>query len=88
MLRVKNKTEKFKTIDRLYNSDAQHSIFITDTLGDLREAKLAGVPTICVTWGAHDRSYFEREPHENLLKIVDTSQELLSNIYNYFKETL
>lgn len=51
-------------------------IFITDTLGDIRDADLANVPTVAVTWGAHNRSFFNREPHKNLVKIVDDVEEL------------
>ena len=51
-------------------------LFVTDTLGDIREADIAGIPTVAVTWGAHDESYFNREPHENLLKIVSSVSEL------------
>jgi phosphoglycolate phosphatase len=72
----KSKVEKFKIIEDKYNLTNKETIFVTDTLGDLREADIAGVPTVCVTWGAHDHTYFGREPHKNLLKIVDTMAEL------------
>ncbi len=58
---------------------------MTDTLGDVREADIAGIPTIAVTYGAHNRSYFEREKHENLIAIVDTVKELEKTINNYGK---
>jgi phosphoglycolate phosphatase-like HAD superfamily hydrolase len=50
--------------------------FITDTLGDIRDADVANVPTIAVTWGAHNHSYFNREKNKNLIKIVDSVSEL------------
>lgn len=72
----KSKVEKFKLIEEKYAAPKENLIFITDTLGDIREADEAGIPTIAVTWGAHDRSYFTREPHTNLVKTVDSVAEL------------
>jgi len=71
-----SKVKKFEMMREKYGVDKKEMIFITDTLGDLREAEIAGIPTICVTWGVHDRSYFEREKHDNLVAIVDTVEEL------------
>lgn len=78
----KSKVEKFKILEEKYNIPKKDIIFITDTLGDLREADIAGIPTIAVTYGAHDRSYFEREKHENLVAIVDTVEELERYLLN------
>lgn len=72
----RSKVEKFKIIKNKYGVEESNMLFVTDTLGDIREADLAGVPTVAVTWGAHDRSYFSREPHDNLIGIVDTVSEL------------
>lgn len=76
----KNKIDKFKIIKEKYGVENDEMLFVTDTLGDLREADVAGVPTVCVTWGAHDETYFLREPHENLSKIVHSVSELESFI--------
>lgn len=76
----KSKVEKFKLIREKYNITNDEMIFITDTLGDIREADEAGVPTIAVTWGVHDKDFFLREPHHNLEKIVDTIEELRNYI--------
>ena len=75
--------DKFNLIAEKYGVENKDMIFITDTLGDIREAEIAGVPTIAVTWGAHDISYFTREQHTNLVKIVDTPEELESWIRQY-----
>ncbi len=71
-----SKVVKFKIISEKYAVAQSDMVFVTDTLGDIREADEAGVPTIAVTWGSHDRSHFLREPHKNLLKIVDSVFEL------------
>lgn len=73
----KSKVDKFKLIEERYSLTSGDCLFITDTLGDVREAELANIPTVAVTWGAHDRSYFNRLPNsKNLLAIVDTCEEL------------
>lgn len=72
----RSKVEKFKIIENTYKVPKKDMIFITDTLGDIREASIADIPTIAVTWGAHDRSFFEREKHANLVKIIDTVKDL------------
>lgn len=72
----KSKAEKFGIIEKELGVKNENTLFITDTLGDLREADEAGVPTICVTWGVHDIEYFTREKHKNLVGIVDSFEEL------------
>lgn len=81
----KSKMEKFEMIRDKYTVTEENVLFVTDTLGDLREADEANIPTIIVTWGAHDRSYFDREKHNNLIDMVDTPKELINSIITYFK---
>ncbi|QQR76339.1 HAD family hydrolase [Candidatus Nomurabacteria bacterium] len=80
----RSKVEKFKIILERYNTTAGETIFITDTVGDIREASVLNIPTIAVTWGSHDREYFMREKYEKLLAVVDTVEELFEKI-NEFK---
>ncbi len=72
----KSKIEKFEFIKQKYQVSNDNIIFVTDTLGDIREADAASIPTVAVTWGAHDISYFNREKHDNVVAIVDSVQEL------------
>lgn len=76
----KNKVEKFKLINEKYGVQNDNSLFITDSLGDVREAYTAGIKTIAVTWGIHDRDYFMRGKYNNLVAIVDTVDELKNYI--------
>ncbi len=78
----KSKVDKFKLIEEKYGLDKEHLLFVTDTLGDIREADVANISTIAVTWGAHDRDYFGREDHKNLIKVVDSFDQLREVIYN------
>ena len=81
----KSKVEKFKLIEQKFDSNEINTLFVTDTLGDVREADLAHVSTVAVTWGAHSRKFFGREEHQNLIKIVDTVDELENFIEQYWK---
>ena len=76
----KSKVEKFNIMKEKYGVTGEEMMFITDTVGDIREAKEAGVPTIAVTWGIHDREYFTMEKHDNLVAIVDSVEELREKI--------
>ncbi len=76
----KSKVEKFKMILEKYKISSNETLFITDTVGDIREAANVDIPTIAVTWGSHDRDYFTREKYENLIGIVDTPEELKNKI--------
>jgi len=79
----KSKEEKFNILKDRYQSDIKDMLFVTDTLGDVREADAAGVSTVAVTWGAHNESYFHRETHQNLKKIVSSVAELERFIREY-----
>lgn len=80
----KSKVEKFKLIDEKFGAAKEDTVFITDTLGDLREADTANISTIAVLWGAHSEEYFARERHENLIGVVNTVEELEEAIKKYF----
>ena len=79
----KSKVEKFLMIQEKYGVETKEILFITDTLGDVREANLADIPTVAVTWGAHDRDYFTQEENKNLIGIIDSVSELKSFIGAY-----
>ena len=72
-------------IKEKYNITRDDVLFVTDALGDIRDADTSDVPTIAVTWGVHDKTFFEREYHSNLIKIVDTVEELSDFIKQYWK---
>ena len=73
----KDKVEKFKLIEEKYKISGKDMLFVTDALGDVKDANAAGVPTVAVTWGVHDRTYFERKKYSHLIGIIDTVEDLL-----------
>jgi len=46
-----SKVEKIKMVFSKYNIGSEDCVFITDTLGDIREASDSGVGAIAVSWG-------------------------------------
>ncbi len=73
----KSKTVKFNHLLNHYETVAEETIFVTDTLGDVNEAHAAGVRSIAVTWGLHPTETLEKgNPHA----IVDEREELLESI--------
>lgn len=69
----KSKVEKFKMLMEQNNITSENSIFITDTLGDIKEAHKVGIKTIAGTFGFHNR---ERLATGKPYKIVDSWQEI------------
>jgi phosphoglycolate phosphatase len=77
-----SKTAKVKMILDNQKAKAEHCVFITDTLGDIKEAAKCSVQSIGVTWGFHGT--------ERLLKgkpsaIIDNVQDLVPAVYAFFK---
>ncbi len=68
-----NKSKKIKTIFEKFQTTAHDCIFITDTLGDIKEARAAGVDSIAVSWGYHSLATLELG---NPLAIADKPSEL------------
>lgn len=73
----KSKVKKIAMVLERYQITPSETIFITDTLGDIREAKKCDVDCIAVTWGFHSREALKRgEP----LAIVDRAADILTLI--------
>lgn len=68
-----SKVEKLRLLQEIHNVTPAECRFVTDTLGDLKEAAEAGVAAIGVTWGFHSR---ERLAQGAPLAIAETPSEL------------
>lgn len=77
-----SKTEKIKMIFEKYKTSAKNCVFVTDTLGDIMEAKKAGVGAIGVSWGFNTR---ETLANGNPFRVVSCPEELLSATKEYFE---
>jgi phosphoglycolate phosphatase len=80
-----NKTRKIKSLLEKYSLLPHETVYVTDTLGDVREAKHAEVISIGVTWGIHDKEALQKgEP----FSIVDTVPDLEIAIATFFENTV
>lgn len=51
-----SKSEKFQIIIKHYKIKPSECVFITDTMGDIKEAHKVKIPSVGVTWGYHDEA--------------------------------
>jgi phosphoglycolate phosphatase len=77
----KSKVRKIQMALKKYDLEPQDALFITDTLGDMREADKAAVESIGVTWGFHDADHLSRGAP---MALVHSPQELLAEIPGAF----
>lgn len=76
-----SKIKKIEAVFSKYKTTADNCVFITDTLGDIREANHTHVGSIGVTWGFQGK---EKLATGNPFRIVDTPTDLLSAVSSYF----
>lgn len=73
----KDKRIKFEKILNDYNTQASDVLFITDTVGDVLDAKSFNMHIVLVTYGYQDKSYFSGM--EKLVDgFVDSPEEIIS----------
>ena len=73
----KSKVEKFKILMIEHGVTDENAIFVTDTLGDIFEAKKVGIRTIAVDFGFHERERLEKGKP---LKIISDFRHLLPEL--------
>lgn len=69
-----SKSEKICSALRIFSTDPSDSFMIGDTVGDIRQGKIAQVKTIAVTWGFHPKELLLRESPDY---IINSSEELI-----------
>lgn len=74
-LNIKGKRHTFQDYIKKYAKKYSDIYFITDTAGDILEAKGLGIKTIAVTWGFHDYNTLENAQPD---LILDRPEEILS----------
>ncbi len=73
----KSKVKKIHTALTRQSAQPNESIFVTDTLGDIREATEATIQSIGVSWGFHDK---ETLLQGNPFAVVESATELLTTL--------
>jgi phosphoglycolate phosphatase len=69
-----SKSEKIRSALKTFGTDLSDSYMIGDTVGDIRQGKIAQVKTIAVTWGFQPKELLSREAPDY---IIDSPEELL-----------
>lgn len=69
----KSKIQKLKMILEIEQISPFGTIFITDTLGDLKESEKAQIPAVGVTWGFHSKEVLSRGKS---IQIIDDPVQL------------
>ena len=73
----KSKEVKFHMIFDQNSLLPSECLFVTDTIGDIKEARKVGIKTIAVTWGYHSEELLKQHNPE---AIVNNAKELLVEI--------
>lgn len=77
-----SKVVKITMMLEKYHLSSSDTVFVTDTLGDIREASVCNVSSIGVTWGLHDALTLQKG---SPIAIVDEPLLLTSAIKNVLK---
>jgi len=72
-----SKKEKIDYAMKMFGVMPKDTIYVGDTVGDIKEARQAGVMVAAVSWGWHNRKHLEEAMPDYL---VDTPEELLAVI--------
>lgn len=81
---IESKEEKFRIILKDFKVLPKDCILITDTLGDVLEAKTIMIPSIVVLWGYQLKSHFNSV--EKDLVFVNNPIELKNKIIDHFSK--
>lgn len=76
-----SKQEKVRMVYEKFKTSSEHCVFVTDTLGDLREATKVRLRSVAVTWGFHRVHELEQG---SPIAIVNTPKELLQTVHGLF----
>lgn len=73
----KSKVKKINSVIQRYKILPTETVFITDTLGDIKEAEECSVQSIAVTWGYHSVATLQKG---NPRYIIDRPAEIIETI--------
>jgi phosphoglycolate phosphatase-like HAD superfamily hydrolase len=78
----KSKAVKIRMLLDAYSKAPHDCLFITDTLGDIREAAACSVPAVAVTWGFHNAENLQKG---NPAAIIEDPNDFVSVVENMLK---
>ena len=79
----KSKVAKIQLSLAEHATAPEDTVYITDTTGDIKEARVAGVDSIAVTWGFHDQTTLA---HSTPRYVVNNPGELNQAISSFFTQ--
>jgi phosphoglycolate phosphatase-like HAD superfamily hydrolase len=77
-----NKVKKINFVLNKYNILPKDAVFITDTVGDIKEARECKVNSVAVTWGFHNKETLEKA---GPACVVEDPKDLVTAIKNVLK---
>jgi len=80
----KSKVEKFKLILKEFGVGNKDCILVTDTIGDIIEAQVAGIGSVGVSWGYQQHRHFISLGRE--ITLIEQPADLMRAIEEHFKE--
>lgn len=78
---IRDKKEKFRLILKDFNVLSESCVLITDTLGDVLEARAINIPAIVVLWGYQYKKHFNSVSN---IEFVEEPINLIEIIRNHF----
>jgi phosphoglycolate phosphatase len=75
-----SKKVKLEQLFEQYGAGAEKFMFVTDTLGDIKEATEVHVPSVGVTWGFHSQTTLEEGNPYGIATTTDELSSLLKRI--------
>jgi len=84
----KSKEKKFNMIFEKFNLTKENCVFITDTAGDIKEAKKVGLKIIAVDFGFHERKRLEKENPDIIISDISEIRSAINKLRsdNLFKK--
>ena len=73
-----SKTQKMLALCAKYAVQPQDTLYLCDTIGDVLEARCAGVPSVGVAWGWHGRARLSRAKPDYLIENFVELAQLIS----------
>lgn len=77
----KDKIKKFEDVMGIYKVGPRDCIYVTDTLGDIKDGNKVGIRSIGVDWGYHDQEILLKG---NPVAVISKPQELSKIVKKYF----
>ena len=72
-----SKSEKFKILFDKYGLSPDMCIFVTDTLGDILEARKVGVKSVACTFGFHEKERLEKGRPYRIISSFDEIMKII-----------